>query len=192
MFTTRPRVETVALPGGQVCLVVDNALAEPHRWCDVATRHAGKFAPDRHAGYPVWRVPLPGPVLTPMHVFFSEWLRDRLGFRRVLDGLGWLSLASAPATAPSRASAVGAGQGTGVLSIFLFDDPAMGGLVFPPSLFDAGGSPPRIEPRYNRLVAFDGSCWHAPDIRDASRLSDQPLHGRLTMDARFTCRRRLQ
>ena len=68
----------------------------------------------------------------------------------------------------------------------------LGGLVFSPSLCDSGDSPPRVEPRYNRLVAFDGSCWHAPDIRDASRLSDQPLHGRLTMDARFTCRRRLQ
>jgi hypothetical protein len=193
VFTPRPYVQTITLPAGGRCLVVDNALAEPERWRAMAGRHAGQFATDPLAGYPVRRLPVSGPGLMALHVFFSEHLRQPLGFRRVVDGQGWMSLATAPAAAPFRASASGPGQGIAVVSLFLFEDDGLGGTVFPSSLFAAGDEvAPRVEARYNRLVAFDGSCWHAPDIPATARLSGEPSLGRLTLDARFTCRRLLQ
>ncbi|GGA87027.1 hypothetical protein GCM10011521_26830 [Arenimonas soli] len=182
----------MTLPGGGLCLVVDDAIAEPERWRALAAKHASQFAGDPLAGYPVRRLPLPGPVLTAIHVFFSETFREPLGFRRVVEGQGWLSLATAPPVAPARASYSGPGQGTAVISLCLFEDPALGGMVFPPSLFPGDEPPPRVEARYNRLVVFDGASWHAPDIPASVRLSDDPAQGRLTLDARFTCRRRLQ
>ncbi|GAB2664121.1 DUF6445 family protein [Arenimonas aestuarii] len=192
MFNPKPTVQTITLPGGGLCLVVDKALAEPERWRALASRHAAQFAVDPLAGFPVRRLPLPGPVLTAMHVFFSETFREPLGFRRVVEGQGWLSLATAVPNAPARASSSGPGQGTGVISLCLFEDLALGGMVFPPSLFPGDEPPPRVEARYNRLVVFDGACWHAPDIPAQARLSADPALGRLTLDARFTCRRRLQ
>ncbi|HEX5693846.1 MAG TPA: DUF6445 family protein [Arenimonas sp.] len=192
MFKPHPYVQSIALPGGARCLVVDNALDEPERWRALAGKHAGQFTVDRHAGFPVRRLALPGPVLMAMHVFFSEYLRAALGFRRVVDGQGWLSLATAPPAAPSRAASGAAGQGTGLISLCLFDDQDLGGMAFPPSLFPGDEPPPRVESRYNRLLAFDGACWHAPDIPRTARLSGEPTFGRLTLDARFTCRRVLQ
>lgn len=172
--------------------MVDNALAEPERWRALASKHAAQFVADPHAGYPVRRLALPGPVLTAMHIFFSETLREPLGFRRIVEGQGWLSLATAPPAAPSRASSGASGQGAGVISLCLFEDPGLGGMAFPPSLFAGDDKPPVVEARYNRLLAFDGACWHAPDIGASTRLPDDPATGRLTLDARFTCRRRLQ
>lgn len=191
MFAPNPRVQSLALPGGARCLVVDDVLRQPERWRALAASHAAEFVADPHAGYPVRRLPLPGPVLTGLHVFFSETLREAMGFRRVVDGQGWLSLATARPTAPSRASSSGPGQGTAVISLFLFKDAGLGGVVFPSSLLSEGPQA-RVEARYNRLVAFDGSAWHAPDIGASTRLDDDPASGRLTLDARFTCRRRAQ
>lgn len=191
MFNARPYVQTFALPGGTSCLVVDNALAEPERWRALASKHAAQFVADPHAGYPVRRLALPGPVLTAMHIFFSETLREPLGFRRVVEGQGWLSLATAPPAAPSRAASGASGHGAGVISLCLFEDAGLGGMAFPPSLFAGDEKTPVVEARYNRLLAFDGASWHAPDIPSSRALADDPAQGRLTIDARFTCRRRL-
>lgn len=193
MFKPRPRMELLPLEGGPPCLVVDDALSEPGRWVELAARHAAEFAVDPHAGHPVRRLVLPGPVLTQLDVYFSEFLRDLLGFRRVLDAQGWLSLATAGSPRPSRASTHLPGQGTAVFSLCLFEDATLGGTVFPDPR--AGASAPplgRVAARYNRLVVFDGGRWHAPDIGPAVALPDDPRRGRLTLDARFTCRRRAQ
>lgn len=48
-----------------------------------------------------------------------------------------------------------------------------------------------IEPRWNRLVFYDGGIRHAAEVPDASRLSADPAVGRLTLNSFFTCRRNL-
>ncbi|ODS61485.1 MAG: hypothetical protein ABS41_12915 [Arenimonas sp. SCN 70-307] len=191
MFKPRPSIEALALPGGATAFVIDDALEVPARWRNTGVRHAEGFRPDPLAGYPVQRIALPGPLLAPLGQFFSEHLRDRLGFRRVLATQGWLSLATAPPLAPVRASAAEPGQGTAVAVLFLSEDPATGGLVFPaaPLLDDEDAA--RVPARYNRLVVFDGGRWHAPDITSPERLAADPATGRLVLEARFTCRRRL-
>ena len=47
-----------------------------------------------------------------------------------------------------------------------------------------------IEPRWNRLVAYDGACFHGSHITRPDLLSDQPDRGRLTLN--LFLRRRTQ
>lgn len=47
-----------------------------------------------------------------------------------------------------------------------------------------------IPPRFNRLVFYDGGAvFHGSDIAAPERLSDDPSHGRLTLNGFFVCRR---
>lgn len=43
-----------------------------------------------------------------------------------------------------------------------------------------------IEPKWNRLVFYDGDVFHSGDIRAPERLSDDPAAGRLTLNGFFT------
>lgn len=190
MFNPRPRIEAVDLPGGATAFVIDDALEVPKRWRNTAAQHVGSFQADPLAGYPVQRIPLPGPLVAPLADYFSGHLRDRLGFRRVLAVQGWLSLTTAPPVAPVRASSVAPGQGAVVAVLFLATDETTGGLVFPASPVLDDDEAVRVASRYNRLVVFDGGRWHAPDIADPARLAKDPGAGRLVLEARFTCRRR--
>ena len=42
---------------------------------------------------------------------------------------------------------------------------------------------------WNRIIFYDGGLFHSGDVEDASLLSTDPLHGRLTLNGFFTCRR---
>ena len=45
-----------------------------------------------------------------------------------------------------------------------------------------------VEPRYNRLVAYDGGAlWHCSDIAAPERLGADPTRGRLTLNGFFVC-----
>ena len=46
-----------------------------------------------------------------------------------------------------------------------------------------------VPPRFNRMVFYDGSLFHAGHIAEPERLSDDPAKGRLTLNGFFTCRR---
>jgi hypothetical protein len=190
VFKPRPRIEAVALPGGATAYVVDDALEVPGRWRNTARQHADQLRPDPLAGYPVRRIALPGPLLAPLAVYFSEHLRERLGFRRVLGTQGWLSLTTSPPVAPVRASTAEPGQGAVVAVLFLAEDPSTGGLVFPAAPMLDDDEAVRVPAKYNRLVVFDGGRWHAPDVGSRDRPGDDPDTGRLVLEARFTCRRR--
>jgi hypothetical protein len=47
-----------------------------------------------------------------------------------------------------------------------------------------------VPPRFNRLICYDGSLFHGSHIEEPERLSDDPLHGRLTLNLFFVCSRR--
>ena len=190
MFNPRPRIEALALPGGGTALVVDDALLVADRWREIAQRTAAAFKPDPLAGYPVQRLPLPGPLVAPLGVFFTEFLRSRLGYRRVLEAQAWLALTTGAPLAPVRASTTVPGQGIVLATLFLSEDPAMGGLVFPTAPLLDDDDAVRVPAKFNRLVVFDGACWHAPDISEAGRLTGDPATGRLVLEGRFACRRR--
>jgi hypothetical protein len=46
-----------------------------------------------------------------------------------------------------------------------------------------------VPPRFNRMVFYDGGLFHAGEIPDPARLTDDPGTGRLTLNGFFTCRR---
>lgn len=46
-----------------------------------------------------------------------------------------------------------------------------------------------VEPRWNRMILYDGALFHSSDIPHPERLSDDPARGRLTLNGFFTCRR---
>ena len=46
-----------------------------------------------------------------------------------------------------------------------------------------------VEPRWNRLVFYDGSVFHSSHIEHPERLSSRPAQGRLTLNLFFVCRR---
>jgi hypothetical protein len=46
-----------------------------------------------------------------------------------------------------------------------------------------------VPPRWNRMIFYDGSFFHSPDIRAPQKLSADMEQGRLTMNGFFTCSR---
>lgn len=46
-----------------------------------------------------------------------------------------------------------------------------------------------VEPKFNRMVFYDGNLFHSSDILDPAALSSDPANGRLTMNGFFTCTR---
>lgn len=45
-----------------------------------------------------------------------------------------------------------------------------------------------VEPRFNRLIAYDGDLFHTSHVVEASGLPDDPRRGRLTINGFFTLR----
>lgn len=46
-----------------------------------------------------------------------------------------------------------------------------------------------VQARWNRLIFYDGSLFHSPDIQAPGLLSADPCTGRLTLNGFFTCSR---
>ena len=47
----------------------------------------------------------------------------------------------------------------------------------------------QVEPRWNRLICYDGSQFHCSHIEQPELLNDDPARGRLTLNLFFLCRR---
>jgi hypothetical protein len=47
-----------------------------------------------------------------------------------------------------------------------------------------------VEPRWNRMIFYDGRAFHSGDIATPDALRDDPRTGRLTLNGFFTCTRR--
>jgi hypothetical protein len=47
----------------------------------------------------------------------------------------------------------------------------------------------RVPAAFNRMIVYDGSVFHSADVDSPQALSAQAQHGRLTLNAFFTCRR---
>ena len=46
-----------------------------------------------------------------------------------------------------------------------------------------------VPARWNRMIFYDGSLFHSPDIRAPHKLSPDPAQGRLTMNGFYSCSR---
>lgn len=137
MFHPRPRIATVPLFDGHEALVIDDALAEPERWVEVAARERHRFETSPWA-YPGVEATLPAEVVGLLGEFFARHARERLGGRRTLAATARLSLATLPPQALHArqwfchrdSQGVPEGQCIAASVLYLFRDPALGGTGF--------------------------------------------------------------
>ncbi|MFZ2991088.1 DUF6445 family protein, partial [Ideonella sp.] len=137
LFNPDARLSSVPLGGGQQCLVLDDALAEPERLVEWA-RTAAFAAPDGFP-YPGRVVPAPYDLTSRLNDYFGQHLRSRLGGRRTLDAQARLSLVTTPpeALAPcqwlchrDRIAEDPRKVLFAASVLYLFRDPALGGTSF--------------------------------------------------------------
>lgn len=138
MFNPRPRIEALRIDATRTAWVIDDVLTDPRAWVDIACEHAAQFKAAPFNAYPglEWRM---GPdVDQPLGEFFMQHLRSRMGFRRTLSMYSRLSLATLqprqlrPLQRICHRDRLGAeaGQGVAACTLYLFNNPALGGTSF--------------------------------------------------------------
>lgn len=138
MFNPRPRIEALRIDATRTAWVVDDVLADPRGWVDIAREHAARFEAAPFNAYPglEWRM---GPeVDAPLREFFLQHVRGPMGFRRTVSMYSRLSLATLqphelrPLQRICHRDRLGAeaGQGVAACVLYLFDNPALGGTSF--------------------------------------------------------------
>lgn len=138
MFNLHARIERVTLAPGCHAWVVDDALLAPQVLRDWAVRHREFFEPSPYNAYPglEWRM---GPeVSAPLGDFFATHLRQAMGARRTVSLYSRLSIATlqplqlSPLQRLCHRDRLGAVQGQCVAActLYLFDEPALGGTGF--------------------------------------------------------------
>lgn len=94
MFNPRPRIERVTIAPGHFALVIDDALADPQRWVDLAAQQRAAFVDSPHNAYPGPELRMPDEVSARLDAFFAEHIRASLGGRRTLRMYSRLSIAT--------------------------------------------------------------------------------------------------
>lgn len=136
-FNPAPRLTVLPTGSGGVCVVVDDALANPHgvrAWAAAQT-----FVPPVGYPYPGQVCSVPSELNARMADFVSQHVRSPLAVRRVLDVAMRLSVIDTP---PAQLQSVQwlchrdrlAERDSGLLFaasvLYLFEDPALGGTSF--------------------------------------------------------------
>lgn len=138
MFNPAARVHELPLHDGHVCVVMDDALAEPARLVDLACRYREDFREVGYNAYPGPQLPLPETFTAQLVAQFDRVARARLGARRTLHAHSRLALVTAapgqlaPAQRlPHRDRLQGPGAGLIAASVlYLFEDDRLGGTAF--------------------------------------------------------------
>lgn len=161
MFNPRPVVSQLPIGGGAVCIVLDQALAEPQALVDLAARHRDAFVMAEGNAFPGLELPLPDSATAAFAELFSQHARTLLGARRVLSASGRLSMVTLRAAelAPlqrvchrDRLAAAG-DECVGAAVLYLFDDAALGGTGF----FEPRGTPAQAQALMQRLGKIDNA-----------------------------------
>ena len=138
MFNPQPRIERVDVAGLHSAWVVDDILLDPASLRNAATARHGAFTAARSNAYPGLECPLGPEVSQPLSDFFLQHIRARLGARRALSMYSRLSLATLqphqlrPLQRLCHRDRFGVGpdQVVGACTLYLFDQPALGGTGF--------------------------------------------------------------
>jgi hypothetical protein len=138
VFNPRPRIERVDVGGGFHAWVIDDALQDPQglRQRAIAERQRFELAP--HNAYPGLEWRMDAAVSGPLSDFFLLHLRGALGGRRTQGMYSRLSLATlqpqelSPLQRLCHRDRFGATpeQIVAACTLYLFDDPALGGTSF--------------------------------------------------------------
>jgi hypothetical protein len=138
VFAARPHIELVAIAPGHHAHVIDDALADPRRWIDLAARHRADFARSPHNAFPGPELRLPESFSARLGEYFSQHVRSKLGARRIERCYSRLSLATLqPAQLEPRQWIAHRdmlepepGRLTAACVLYLFEDEALGGTAF--------------------------------------------------------------
>lgn len=138
MFNPQPHIERVDVGDGFSAWVVDDALLDPQALRQRAVAQAQHFRAAPHNAYPGLEWPLDTSASGPLADFFMLHLRARLGARRTQGMTSRLSLATLqpPALSPLQRLCHRDRFGTtpeqtvAACTLYLFDDPALGGTSF--------------------------------------------------------------
>lgn len=138
MFNPRPHIERLALAPGREAWVVDDVLRDPGALRERAVRERTRFAAAPFNAYPGLEWTLGPEVSAPLSDFFMLHLRQHLGARRTLAMYSRLSLATLqpaqlrPLQRLCHRDRFGAlpGQSVVACTLYLFDNPALGGTSF--------------------------------------------------------------
>ncbi|MBV8502841.1 MAG: hypothetical protein JO006_14145 [Paucibacter sp.] len=93
-FNPTPRLQTVELPDGGVCVVIDDVLHEPEVWAEWAANEP--FTAPRSYPYPGLVLEAPSALKHAVLDCFAQRARALLGARRTLDASVRFSLISTP------------------------------------------------------------------------------------------------
>ncbi len=138
MFNPNPQVHVVTIAPQHACVVVDDALADPRRWVELACERHAEFAISPRNAFPGPELALPEPVVERIAAFFAVHARRALAARRTLHGSARLSLTTLrpeqlhPQQWMCHVDNTRLPPGQCCLSgvLYLFDRPELGGTAF--------------------------------------------------------------
>ncbi len=138
MFNPKPRIERVPVGGGRHAWVVDDALLAPEALRERAIAERERFAAAPFNAYPGLEWQMGPEVSEPLADFFLLHIRALLGARRTLSMYSRLSLATLqpqqlrPLQRLCHRDRFGTtpDQTVAACTLYLFDDPALGGTSF--------------------------------------------------------------
>ena len=169
-FNPAPRLQLLQTGAGGVCVVVDDALANPQGMREWAA--ARPFLAPAGYPYPGHVCDVPADMQSRLADFFARHVRPHLGVRRTLDLALRLSVVDTPAAqlAPvqwlchrDRLPDIGSGLLFAASVLYLFDDPALGGTSF---------YAPRQSAAQTELIVADSQRLAADDF--SARYALQP------------------
>lgn len=138
IFNPAPRIERIALAGGQACYVVDDVLLDPDRLVTWAAASHAQFRPVDFNAYPGTYLMAPAALEGALHQFFLHHMRGLFDARRLVQmhcRLGMVTLAP-EALRPyqwlchSDNFGLDRSQSIQASVLYLFRDEALGGTSF--------------------------------------------------------------
>jgi hypothetical protein len=138
VFRKDPRIERVALAGGESCYVVDDALCDPERFVDWASARRAEFQPVDFNAYPGTYRMMPATIEIALEDFFNRYMRDHFDARRLKKMQCRLSMVTLPPETlrpfqwlcHTDRFGLGPTESIQASVLYLFRDPALGGTSF--------------------------------------------------------------
>lgn len=97
VFNPAARITRLAIPGLEASVyVVDELLAEPQRWVELAAQHLDGFALTGHNAYPGPELRMPDGIAEALDGWLRAELREAFGVRRTLRVYARLAMVTLP------------------------------------------------------------------------------------------------
>jgi hypothetical protein len=138
MFNPDAKISTLPIFEGELCYVIDNALAEPERWIARAAGYPEAFEALAGNAYPGIELHMPSGVTAALEGFLDTRVRHSPDAYRTIDGYSRLSMVTkAPADLEPRQwlchrdqLSLDAAHRIEASLLYLFDNPRLGGTSF--------------------------------------------------------------